>query len=40
MKFVCPVCGYVEEYDGEELPAGFRVPPVRLPRRPFCQAVR
>ena len=26
MKFVCPVCGYVEEYDGEELPEGFKCP--------------
>ena len=26
MKFVCPVCGYVEEYDGDELPADFVCP--------------
>ena len=26
MKFVCPVCGYVEEFDGEELPEGFKCP--------------
>ena len=26
MKFVCPVCGYVEEFDGEELPADFKCP--------------
>ena len=24
MKFVCPVCGYVEDFDGEELPADFK----------------
>ena len=29
MKFVCPVCGYVEEFDGDELPADYTV---RLPR--------
>ena len=23
MKFVCPVCGYVEEFDGDELPADY-----------------
>ena len=26
MKFVCPVCGYVEEFDGDELPADFKCP--------------
>ena len=26
MKFICPVCGYVEEYDGDELPADFVCP--------------
>ena len=26
MKFVCSVCGYVEEFDGEELPADFKCP--------------
>ena len=26
MKFVCPVCGYVEEFDGDELPEGFKCP--------------
>ncbi len=26
MKFVCPVCGFVEEFDGEELPADFKCP--------------
>lgn len=26
MKFVCPVCGYVEEYDGDELPEGYKCP--------------
>lgn len=26
MKFVCPVCGFVEESDGEELPADFKCP--------------
>ena len=26
MKFVCPVCGYVEEFDGDQLPeAAFPV---------------
>ena len=24
MKFVCPVCGYVEEFDGDELPADYK----------------
>ena len=24
MKFVCPVCGYVEEYDGDQLPEDFK----------------
>ena len=26
MKFVCPVCGYVEEFDGDQLPEGFKCP--------------
>ena len=26
MKFVCPVCGYVEEFDGNELPADYKCP--------------
>ena len=26
MKFVCPVCGYVEEFDGDELPADYKCP--------------
>ena len=26
MKFVCPVCGYVEEFDGAEPPEGFKCP--------------
>ena len=26
MKFVCPVCGYVEEFDGDELPVDFKCP--------------
>ena len=24
MKFVCPVCGYVEEFDGDQLPEDFK----------------
>ena len=26
MMFVCPVCGFVEEFVGEELPEGFKCP--------------
>ena len=26
MKFVCPVCGYVEEFDGDQLPEDFKCP--------------
>ena len=26
MKFVCPVCGYVEEVEGDSLPEGFKCP--------------
>ena len=37
MKFVCPVCGYVEEYDGEELPAGFVCPQCGCPGDRFVK---
>lgn len=30
MKFVCPVCGYVEEYDGDSLPADFVCPQCKV----------
>ncbi len=32
MKFVCPVCGYVEEFDGDQLPEDFKRPRVRRSR--------
>ena len=31
MKFVCPVCGYVEEFDGDELPADYKCPQCGCP---------
>ena len=38
MKFVCPVCGYVEEFDGDQLPEDFKCPPVRRSRFSFPEA--
>ncbi len=35
MKFVCPVCGYVEEFDGDELPEGFKCPQCGVPGSRF-----
>ncbi len=37
MKFVCPVCGYVEEYDGDELPADFVCPQCKVPGSRFIK---
>ena len=40
MKFVCPVCGYVEEFDGDQLPEDFKCPQCgafKLPHR-ACKA--
>lgn len=37
MKFVCPVCGYVEEYDGDELPADFVCPQCKVPGNRFIK---
>ena len=37
MKFVCPVCGYVEEYDGDELPADFVCPQCKVPGSRFLK---
>lgn len=31
MKFVCPVCGYVEEFDGDQLPEDFKCPSAAFP---------
>ena len=31
MKFVCPVCGYVEEFDGTELPRISSAPSAAFP---------
>ena len=35
MKFVCPVCGYVEEIDGDELPADYKCPICKCPGEKF-----
>ncbi|MDO5120213.1 MAG: NADH peroxidase, partial [Coriobacteriales bacterium] len=35
MKFVCPVCGYVEEIDGDELPADYKCPICKCPGAKF-----
>ena len=35
MKFVCPVCGYVEEIDGDELPADYKCPVCKCPGEKF-----
>ena len=37
MKFVCPVCGYVEEYDGDQLPADYRCPQCKVPGSKFLK---
>ena len=37
MKFVCPVCGYVEEVDGDELPADFKCPTCGVPGSRFTK---
>ncbi len=37
MKFVCPVCGYVEEFDGDELPADFVCPQCGVPGSKFTK---
>ena len=39
-KFVCPVCGYVEEFDGDQLPEDFKCPQcgeLKMPHR-ICPA--
>ena len=35
MKFVCPVCGYVEEFDGDQLPEDFKCPQCGVPGSRF-----
>ena len=37
MKFICPVCGYVEEYDGDTLPADFVCPICKVPGAKFTK---
>ena len=37
MKFVCPVCGYVEEFDGDELPADYVCPQCGCPGSKFTK---
>ena len=37
MKFVCPVCGYVEEFDGDELPADYKCPQCGCPGNRFTK---
>ena len=37
MKFVCPVCGYVEEFDGDELPADYKCPTCGCPGSRFTK---
>ena len=37
MKFVCPVCGYVEEFDGTELPEDFKCPQCGVPGSRFLK---
>ena len=37
MKFVCPVCGYVEEYDGDQLPEDFKCPQCGVPGSRFLK---
>ena len=37
MKFVCPVCGYVEELDGDQLPEDFKCPQCGVPGSRFLK---
>ncbi len=37
MKFVCPVCGYVEEFDGDQLPEDFKCPQCGVPGSRFLK---
>ena len=37
MKFVCPVCGYVEEFDGDQLPEDFKRPQCGVPGSRFLK---
>lgn len=37
MKFVCPVCGYVEEYDGDALPEDYKCPQCGVPGSRFLK---
>ena len=37
MKFVCPVCGYVEEFDGDQLPEDFKCPQCGIPGSRFLK---
>ena len=37
MKFVCPVCGYVEEFDGDTLPEDFKCPQCGVPGSRFLK---
>ena len=37
MKFVCPVCGYVEEFDGDQLPEDFKCPQCVVPGSRFLK---
>ena len=36
-KFVCPVCGYVEEFDGDQLPEDFKCPQCGVPGSRFLK---
>jgi len=37
MKFVCTVCGYVEDFDGDELPADYVCPQCKCPGSRFTR---
>ncbi len=37
MKFVCPVCGYVKEFDGDQLPEDFKCPQCGVPGSRFLK---
>ena len=37
MKFVCPVCGYVEGFDGDQLPEDFKCPQCGVPGSRFLK---
>ena len=37
MKFVCPVCGYVDEFDGDQLPEDFKCPQCGVPGSRFLK---